>query len=84
MNETLISFAFNVLLGIIMYFLQAANTALQARITKTEEQVEVLKNITVKKDDFREFKDELWLRFDKMEVNFDRRLRERSNGHNGA
>lgn len=76
MTETLASFIFNILLGVIMYFLKQHNDTLQDRIKNAEREIEKIKDSTVKKEDFREFKEELWLRFDKMEMAFDRRLRE--------
>ena len=78
MTEVLASFIFNVLLGIIMYFLKQNNDALRERVAKTEEKIDKIENSTVKKEDFREFKEELWLRFDKMEMAFERRLKELS------
>jgi uncharacterized membrane protein YraQ (UPF0718 family) len=78
MTEVLASFIFNVLLGIIMYFLKQNNDALRERIGKAEDEIIKIKDSTVKKEDFREFKEELWLRFDKMEMAFERRLKELS------
>lgn len=76
MTEILASFIFNILLGIIMYFLKQNNDVLRERIGKTEDEIVKIKDSTVKKEDFREFKEELWLRFDKMEMSFERRLKE--------
>lgn len=76
MNEAFIPYLFNVLLGVIMYFLKASNDTLQMRLTKVEAQYDHLKDSTVKTADFRDFKDELWVRFDKMENTFERRIRE--------
>lgn len=76
MTEAFIPYLFNVLLGVVMYFLKASNDSLQTRLTKLETQVDHLKDSTVKTTDFRDFKDELWNRFDKMENTFERRIRE--------
>lgn len=78
MTETLVLYLFNALLGIIMYFLKQNNDALQDRIKTAETEIGRIKESTVKKEDFREFKEELWLRFDKMEMAFERRLKELS------
>ena len=59
MTEIVISFIFNVLLGIIMFFMKQNNDALRDRIKKVEEDVDRIKDTTVKKEDFREFKEEL-------------------------
>jgi F0F1-type ATP synthase membrane subunit b/b' len=74
MTEIVISFIFNVLLGIIMFFMKQNNDALRDRIKKVEEDVDRIKDTTVKKEDFREFKEELWLRLDRMELHFEKRL----------
>jgi len=74
MTEIVISFIFNVLLGIIMYFMKQNNDTLRDRIKKVEEDMDRVKDTTVKKEDFREFKEELWLRLDRMELHFEKRL----------
>ena len=79
MNELLLSFLFNALLGVIMFFLKQNNDQLKDRLKDLETRTSRIEDTTVKKEDFREFKEELWLRFDKMENAFDRRLRELHN-----
>ena len=74
MTEIVISFIFNVLLGIIMVFMKQNNDALRERIKKVEDDMDRIKDTTVKKEDFREFKEELWLRLDKMELHFEKRM----------
>ena len=74
MTELLVSFVFNVLLGIVMFFLKQNNDTLRDRIIRNEQDIEKIKDITVKKEDFREFKEELWLRLDRMELHFEKRL----------
>ena len=69
-----VSFILNALLGVAMYFMKQANDSMQGRVAKVENDMEKIKDSTVKKEDFREFKEELWLRFDKMEVAFERKL----------
>jgi len=76
MTEMVISYIFNVLLGIIMYFMKQNSDALRDRLNKVEENVNIVKDTYFKKEDFREFKDELWTRLDKMENTFERRLHE--------
>lgn len=71
-----ISFIINGLLGVAMYFMKQANDAANERLSKVEGEVSKIKDTTVKKEDFREFKEELWLRFDKMEVAFEKKLTE--------
>jgi hypothetical protein len=49
---------------------------LRDRLAKVEDDVGKVKDTYFKKEDFREFKDELWTRLDKMENTFERRLHE--------
>ena len=44
------------------------------RLAKAEEKIEKIQDTTYKKEDFREFKEELWTRIDKMEVAFEKRF----------
>ena len=76
MNELFLSFIFNALLGVIMFFLKQSNDTLKDRLKDVENRTSKIEETTVKKEDFREFKEELWLRLDKMENTFERRLRE--------
>lgn len=76
MNELLLSFIFNALLGVVMFFLKQNNDTLKERLKDVETRTSKIEETTVKKEDFREFKEELWLRLDKMENTFERRLRE--------
>ncbi len=64
-----------------MYFMKQAHDAVKDRIKKVEDEVhetkkslDAIKDSTVKKEDFREFKEELWLRLDKMEIAWEKRL----------
>lgn len=76
MDNLIISFIFNVLLGVVMFFMKQTNDTTKERLEKVEKDLERIKDGTVKKEDFREFKEELWLRFDKMEVSFDKRFQQ--------
>lgn len=57
-----------------MFFMKQNSEALRERISKAEDEVKHIKDTTVKKEDFREFKEELWMRFDKMEISFEKKL----------
>jgi len=74
MDNFTISFILNGLLGIVMFFMKQSNDATKERIAKAEEEISKIKDSTVKKEDFREFKEELWVRFDKMELSFNKQL----------
>lgn len=74
MDNLIVSFIFNVLLGVVMFFMKQSNDTMKERVSKVETDVERIKDSTVKKEDFREFKEELWVRFDKMEMTIDKKL----------
>lgn len=74
MDNLIVSFIFNVLLGVVMFFMKQSNDTMKERVSKLETDVERIKDNTVKKEDFREFKEELWIRFDKMEMTIDKKL----------
>ena len=74
MDNLIVSFIFNVLLGVVMFFMKQSNDTMKERVHKLETDVERIKDGTVKKEDFREFKEELWVRFDKMEMTIDKKL----------
>ena len=74
MDSLIVSFIFNVLLGVVMFFLKLNNDVTRERLAKAEEKIEKIQDTTYKKEDFREFKEELWTRIDKMEVAFEKRF----------
>ncbi len=76
MTETILSFIISGLMGVAMFFMKQNNDANKDRIDKLEKELNHVKDNYVKQDYFREFKDELWVRLDKMEVNFDRKIAE--------
>ena len=63
-----------------MYLMKQGNDATKERLGKTEDRLERLQDTTYKKEDFREFKEELFVRMDKMEVAFEKRLQEITKG----
>lgn len=71
-----ISLTFNALLGLVMYFMKNANEAQKERIDKIENHVQHLSDTAFKKEDFRDFRDQLWTRLDRMETDFKQQLLE--------
>jgi hypothetical protein len=57
----------NALLGIAMFFMKATHDNTKETITLLRADLELLKSTTIKKEDFKEFKEELWRRLDNME-----------------
>jgi len=69
-----LSIAFNTLLGLVMYFMKQTNDAQKERIDKLEVHVQHLSDTAFKKEDFRDFRDQLWTRLDRMETDFKQQL----------
>lgn len=61
-----------------MFFLKLSNDANKERLAKMEGQIDHIRDNYFKKEDFREFKDELFTRLDKMEISFNKKIEERS------
>ena len=74
MELQIVSFIVNGLMGVAMYFMKQAHDSQRDKVNSLETKIEKVHDSTVKKEDFREFKEELWLRFDKMEGAFEKRL----------
>lgn len=66
-QDLLLTFVFNVLLGVAMYFLKVNNDTLRDRIKKNEEELTKLRDDSLRWRDFASFKEELWGRLDNME-----------------
>jgi septation ring formation regulator EzrA len=66
-NSTILSIILNGALGVAVYFMQIAHTQTKETLQHLREDVEHVKEKYFKKEDFRDFKQELWNRLDKME-----------------
>lgn len=75
MDNFTISIIINGLLSVVMFFLKQSSDITKQRLEKAEDEINKIKDNTVKKEDFREFKEELWVRFDKMELSFNNQLK---------
>jgi len=76
MNELIISLIINGLLGVAMYFMKQSNDNNKEQLNRQREDIQHIKDNYFKREEFRDFKDELWTRLDKMEHTFERRLHE--------
>ncbi len=76
MNELIISLIINGLLGVSMYFMKQNNDVVKKQIEDQRTDINHIKENYFKREEFRDFKDELWVRLDKMEHTFERRLQE--------
>lgn len=77
MDQSIVLFAFNALLGVLMFFLKQsydslkqANDGLRERLNRTEDELEKIRETTIRKEDFQDFRNQLWARLDRMEVDF--------------
>jgi len=57
----------NGLLALVMYFMKASADGTRIELKELRNSLDTVKDTYYKKEDFREFKDELWRRFDKVE-----------------
>lgn len=66
-------FLFNGVLGIAMWLLKQSYTEVKEQLKTNTQAIDNVKEHYFKKEDFREFKEELWKRFDKLESKVDER-----------
>jgi hypothetical protein len=76
MNELVISLVINGLLGVSMYFMKQSGDTIKKQLDDQRADINHIKENYFKREEFRDFKDELWIRLDKMEHTFERRLHE--------
>lgn len=61
------SLSINALLGLVMYFMKMAHDNTKDSIKRLEGEVKDVRDSAFRKEDFKDFRDELWKRFDKLE-----------------
>lgn len=66
----------NLLLGGVVWFMKQAYNDLKDQVKEHKQELDKVKDTYFKKEDFRDFKDELWTRLDKMEVNWATKIHE--------
>jgi hypothetical protein len=70
----LASLGFNALLTIAMYFMKLAHDNTKDNIKRLESEVKEVRDTAFKKEDFKDFRDELWKRLDKFEEKVEARF----------
>lgn len=60
----------NLLLGGVLWFMKQSYNDLKDTVKEHKQDLDKVKDTYFKREDFREFKEELWTRLDKMEVNW--------------
>ncbi len=80
-DVSLYLFIINIVLGIAMYFMKQSHDNIKDQLVEQKKESKTLRDDIsdirdkyYKKEEFREFKEELWNRLDKMELTFERRL----------
>ncbi len=79
-TTTLVLFLLNGVTGVAMWLLKNAYTDLKEYTKENRQNLEQLSREAYKKEDFKEFKEELWRRFDKLEVDVNQKIREVKHG----
>lgn len=74
MDSSVASWVINGLLGVVMFFMKMTLSDLKDQLREHKEEINVVKETTTKKEDFQEFKRELWQRLDGMKTDFQRAL----------
>ncbi len=67
METLIVSFVLNGLLGVTMYLMKLSHEHTKEELKDLKKSVENVKDTYYKKEDFKEFKEELWNRLDRME-----------------
>lgn len=67
MEPFVISFILNALMGIAMFFMKQNTDQTKADIDRVRSEVEKVRDTSFKKEDFKDFKEELWNRLDRFE-----------------
>ena len=70
----IIGWIVSALLGLVMMLGKFQYDGIVKRADSMQDQIDMIKEDYFKKEDFREFKHELWARLDKMETSFENRL----------
>lgn len=76
MEAIVFSCILNGLLGVAMYFMKQTNDHTKEQLEQQRLDINRIRDTYFKKEEFRDFKDELWIRLDKMENTFERRLQQ--------
>lgn len=66
----------NLLFGGVIWFMKQSYTDLKSQVKEYKIELDHVKDKYYKKEDFRDFRDELWTRLDKMEIAWTHQLNE--------
>lgn len=74
MEFNLLSFVINGLLGAVMFFMKTIIDTQREDLKDIKAEIVDIKDKYLKKDDFKDFKEELWNRLDRFETDIKRQL----------
>jgi hypothetical protein len=74
MNADILSWVLNLVLGGFMWLLKNAHDDLKEQIKENREDIKKVQETALKKEDFNEFKKELWGRLDRFEDSVNAKL----------
>jgi hypothetical protein len=74
MDAQIISWIANGLLGVVMMFMKMAHDSTREDLKNLKQQVDTVKEKYLHKDDFKDFKEELWARLDDVKTDVKRAL----------
>lgn len=75
-TTSVVSWIINGLLGIAMWLLKSAYSDLKADIKENQLEIAKVRDASMKKQDFNDFKQELWGRLDRFEDSIDAKIRD--------
>lgn len=74
--EVTISYILNGLLGVAMYFMKLAHDTTRESIKELKLEIKEVRDTALRREDFHDFRDQLWGRLDKMEADVSKQLSE--------
>lgn len=70
MEFSFVSLLVNGLLAAVLFFMKQSNDMQQKDITTLKDQMDRVRDTYFKKEDFREFREELWVRLETLRMDF--------------
>lgn len=77
MDKQVIEWVFTFLMAVLAYFGKSKIDQIEKRLDNLEADSDEIKETYYKKEDFKEFRSELWLRLDRLDQRIDRVLKDR-------
>lgn len=75
MDPNIISWIVAGIGGVAMWLAKTWVDSIQSRLKALDDEIKYIKEVYFKKEEFREFKADLWLRLDRFEIALEQRLK---------